>query len=563
MKRISLFACLFVLGCGTAPSVATDATFATVAGDAGGGDLSCGDGVCAESESCVSCAADCGACPACGDGTCSSEAETCADCPADCGACAACGDGACADPETCLSCPSDCGACPACGDGTCDPESETCEDCAADCGACPVDLCGDGRCDPAAGEDCSSCAADCDECPHCGDGACEAAEAETCKSCPADCGACKSCGDGTCAAASETCSTCPADCGACNPCGDGKCDGAGEDCKSCPADCGTCAPKGCLQGGFTAYHGNLHSHTRYSDGVETPGDAFAHARKAGLDYLWVTDHMGQMGPGQWQGCKDQADTHNAPGAFVAGCGYEWVVNDLSGKAVGHFNLLFTESKLSVPKGLADLYDTLSKCPGCLGQWNHPPWPGTFGAYQFHAAGKAQQRLIEFSGRGTWQEKTDAYFLALRNGWKVSPSMNEDNHQANWGDSKRATGVWARSLDRAALREAILEHRTFATEDDTATVSLKAEGVCWMGSTLKGAGDVELTVVARDRQASDGFRRIELLGTDGKALATKACNGANPCTAKFSRSPKAATHWVAQAVQADGDRLVSAPLWSQP
>jgi|GEM_PF-1029855 len=51
----------------------------------------------------------------------------------------ACGDGACDGTETCSTCASDCGACPppppACGDGACNGP-ETCSTCASDCGAC-------------------------------------------------------------------------------------------------------------------------------------------------------------------------------------------------------------------------------------------------------------------------------------------------------------------------------------------------------------------------------------------------------------------------------------------
>jgi hypothetical protein len=81
--------------------------------------------------------------PVCGDGTCDGT-ETCLSCPADCGSCPAvpvCGDGTCDGTETCLSCPADCGSCPAvpvCGDGTCD-STETCLSCPADCGSCPAD----------------------------------------------------------------------------------------------------------------------------------------------------------------------------------------------------------------------------------------------------------------------------------------------------------------------------------------------------------------------------------------------------------------------------------------
>jgi hypothetical protein len=49
---------------------------------------------------------------------------------------AACGDRTCDASESCTSCATDCGVCaPRCGDGTCDP-TETCGTCASDCGAC-------------------------------------------------------------------------------------------------------------------------------------------------------------------------------------------------------------------------------------------------------------------------------------------------------------------------------------------------------------------------------------------------------------------------------------------
>ncbi len=49
---------------------------------------------------------------------------------------AVCGDKTCQASESCSTCPADCGVCPAvCGDGTCQA-SESCKTCSADCGAC-------------------------------------------------------------------------------------------------------------------------------------------------------------------------------------------------------------------------------------------------------------------------------------------------------------------------------------------------------------------------------------------------------------------------------------------
>lgn len=100
----------------------------------------CGDEACDATETCKTCAADCGDCPPmCGDQTCNGD-ETCATCPADCDVCPPeCGDGTCNVTETCKICPADCGDCPPmCGDTTCDA-TETCATCPADCGACASD----------------------------------------------------------------------------------------------------------------------------------------------------------------------------------------------------------------------------------------------------------------------------------------------------------------------------------------------------------------------------------------------------------------------------------------
>jgi len=50
-----------------------------------------------------------------------------------------CGDGHCAQNETCVSCPADCGTCAFCGNGICEASAgETCNSCQADCGQCAI-----------------------------------------------------------------------------------------------------------------------------------------------------------------------------------------------------------------------------------------------------------------------------------------------------------------------------------------------------------------------------------------------------------------------------------------
>ena len=71
----------------------------------------------------------------CGDGMCDALTESCGTCADDCGTCQSCGDGVCDPTEDCNGCPGDCGCTGMCGDGSCDVYAgETVMGCPLDCG---------------------------------------------------------------------------------------------------------------------------------------------------------------------------------------------------------------------------------------------------------------------------------------------------------------------------------------------------------------------------------------------------------------------------------------------
>ena len=84
------------------------------------------------------------------------------------------------------------------------------------------------------------------------------------------------------------------------------------------------------------YFGNLHSHTSYSDGSDTPEEAYAHARDlAGLDFLAITEHNHLPGA-NWIAATHQlysgtastslistAERFNQDGQFIAIYGQEF------------------------------------------------------------------------------------------------------------------------------------------------------------------------------------------------------------------------------------------------
>ncbi|MBW2454713.1 MAG: hypothetical protein JRI68_09385 [Deltaproteobacteria bacterium] len=328
---------------------------------------------------------------------------------------------------------------------------------------------------------------------------------------------------------------------------------------------------GCITGNFTAFHGNFHAHTSYSDGVDEPEDAFAHARDvAGLDIMVVTDHLEQLyllpPVNRWGLCKEQADAADQPTVFVADCGYEYGSGFILPlfQSTGHNNVFFPDSLFpAVQTDFHDFYTNLVNCAPCVGQFNHPGDEPTqhWNNFEYDAAVDGRMTLFELSGSSSaW----DLYFQALDAGWHISPMLNQDNHSANWGTANDdRSGVFMTDLSRAALRLAMLDRRTFSSEDKNAAVRTMADGSCWMGSILTGGTTVTLTVLAEDDDPSDGFDTITLFGPGKGFLDSHACNGAVPCQATFTITTATSTYAVARAEQTDGDRLVAAPIWLTP
>jgi hypothetical protein len=116
------------------------------------------------------------------------------------------------------------------------------------------------------------------------------------------------------------------------------------------------------------YFGNLHSHTKYSDGKGTPQDAFYWARYgAQVDFYAVTDHAEQVDPYEWWKTGQYANAANQDGEFVAIRGFEW-----SHPWWGHITVWNTSSYTNavIDYTMADFYKWLDRNNG-IAQFNHP------------------------------------------------------------------------------------------------------------------------------------------------------------------------------------------------
>jgi hypothetical protein len=322
-----------------------------------------------------------------------------------------------------------------------------------------------------------------------------------------------------------------------------------------------------------AFHGQLHAHTGYSDGLLTPADAYAAARAQGLAFFAVTDHLEQLDDAEWAETRAAAGRAEAPGAFAALYGYEWGgVPTLSGW-MNHVNVIGSDERLGVWStfGLKRLYAAIGRLPGAhvVAQWNHPGMvKGMLGrnnwnAFAYDAAADLRVKLVMVETRSDNDEnnREDAGLVpALDRGWHVAPKGEEDNHIANWGRSGRRTGLWLAALDRDAVLAALERMATFYTDEPGASLKLTGDGEWLMGSTLYGPGPHRLTVAVAHARRVAQVTSVEIVSVGGAVVARQA-GGRTPFTVDFAIDPPQDAYFFARVVlESPETRMISAPLY---
>jgi hypothetical protein len=304
--------------------------------------------------------------------------------------------------------------------------------------------------------------------------------------------------------------------------------------------------------GYNVYYGNLHSHTDYSDGVQTPTDAYFYARYTAptpLDFLAVTDHN-HSGAGMqlanYATGLAEAATANEDGAFIAIYGQEW--GFASG---GHVNVFESPALFGWEGGNYDvfvaegdypsLYSAIVANPPAsyppIAQWNHPG-SDNFDNYAVTAAGKDVVHLMALVNGPAASTATDesdvgntnfdgVFVDALQKGYRVSPVADQDNHAANWGAATQGrTAVLATAKTKSAIMEALAARRTYATMDHNTLVEFSADGHS-MGEAFIAPEGVGIAVRVTDPDIGAATTMIELFrGVTGAAAATRAAFNEN-------------------------------------
>ncbi|QWF23315.1 metallophosphoesterase [Nocardioides sp. LMS-CY] len=345
--------------------------------------------------------------------------------------------------------------------------------------------------------------------------------------------------------------------------------------------------------GKTLYTGEFHSHTSVSDGVQLPDDAFAHVREeTDADFFAVSEHdvMWDLRNGddfiddwrdadseEWRYVHEAVDHFNgAQDELVAVPSIETTWYD----GTGHINVFDADWKATAratEKGSVDgfansfgtgdlkydmytFFARLKQDPDAIGQFNHPSPQGKGNFFGFNGLDREVDERMELI-----EVRSDAQFTqfvkALDTGWHLAPVWNGDEHSATWVTSNQAiTGVWATEHSLGGLYAAMRDRSTFSTQDVNATLAFGGNDRL-MGSILPADTEhVAFDVALSDPDARDSFAKVELIGNGGQVVHAFPDVSGNDLELRHELDVRDGDYYLLRATQADGQTVVSAPIW---
>lgn len=348
-------------------------------------------------------------------------------------------------------------------------------------------------------------------------------------------------------------------------------------------------------GELTHYTGQFHAHTGISSDHATtrgePMDAWKHVAEAtDLDFYAVTEHdvtydvrnadietedWREAVSQEWRYLNEQAEEFNKnvdSTGLIAVPGTEHTWYDYS----GHSNSFNTDWLVTAQSagnhnaagvwGIGNLmfdlpmyYARLAEDPGALGQFNHPAPDGGGNFFDFtHLTPEADARMntIEVRSDDRFREE---FTKALDAGWHIAPVFGGDEHHDRWGENPAVTGIWTTEHSEEGLYEAFRNRTVYTTKDTNAQLMVRGNGEV-MGSILASdTTKLDLRIEATDPDVIDAFDTIIVRSNGGEEVYTDHGVRHRVDETVTLDVADGDYFWV-EILQADGDMIVSAPIW---
>lgn len=307
---------------------------------------------------------------------------------------------------------------------------------------------------------------------------------------------------------------------------------------------------------LTPYRGDLHAHTAYSDGEDTPEIAYQQAQAEDwLDFFAVTDHSdyflfpfrasfecaGPSAPGCYESPAPQRTEWEETGHhaqrlsdedFLAMRGFEW-----SSFVEGHVNVydtrIWTDAEQTGQAPMTGLYGWMAGQQLDEDRWatfNHPGRePLRFDDFRYEP--RMDRYFVGLEAFNRDDDYSDHYTDALDEGWHLGAHGVTDGHgaQARLDRAAGHTVALLHEFTKPGLREAFVHHHTVATRGSDLDARLHVDGAL-MGDVVTDPGetvDVELTLYDAGQVGPTSFEAVELLGPDGYQQSLAIGDG-QPC-----------------------------------
>jgi hypothetical protein len=344
-------------------------------------------------------------------------------------------------------------------------------------------------------------------------------------------------------------------------------------------------------GTLLPFRGNIHAHSSYSDGNQdglavTPLQDFQYAAASlHSDFLGISEHnhaqAGMSLPNYARGLQqaDQATTSS----FVALYGMEWGVisggghvvvygvNQLLGWEPGNYDVLTPRNDYQA------LFREINRRPGAFATLAHPnrtDYGNLTGTAFSPRADSAIVGTVLRSGPATSTNTnynnpsrgsyTPYFQTLLAKGYHAGITIDHDNHNTTFlRMAQSRLVVLAPALTKADIMDALRQRHFYASDDWNAEATFTLNNQP-MGSIFAEQGPASITASVSDAD-NEPVTSLRLLrgvpgsGTAPVVVATAAA-GATALSYVDPLAINATAYYYAVISQADGDSLVTSPIW---
>jgi len=329
------------------------------------------------------------------------------------------------------------------------------------------------------------------------------------------------------------------------------------------------------------YFGDIHGHSRQSDGTGTPADYFRYAREvSGLDIASLTDHAdygtipirGEV----WDLIKAAANLAYQPGSFVTFVAFEW-----TNWTYGHRNVYYRDADgpifRSIDKAsdtpdelwkLIEPYNAMTVAHHVGGgpiatDWSIPPGPKEWlveissihGSSEYYGCESCIYKPV----RGAFVRD------ALDRGYKLGIFGSGDTHDGHPGNGSSGApvtgllGVYSTGLTREEIWKSFQRRQVYGTSGPKIILNFRVADSP-MGSEVVWESSRSAIPIAIRVLACDEIDRVEVI-RNGRTVFSEKGDGVFAQHLLEDDHPLEGESWYyARIIQKDGQMAWSSPVW---